>query len=245
MAVDQQLESEKLARDAQEKTLEKIFLVERTAREAQERMIQEQFSQEIGTLEKQLESVRELVSQDVAAREKHFENYKESLQREIRAREVGERELHESLTKERAKHEQLHAAVQSLSQWQQDARQLMDNIAHVSAEYGKHYETINEHVQYMQRNLTEVDSLVLKETEERSKENKRIWDAIDTHTHDLSTQVMPVEVLDKKGSLEETEPIDSYLPFPCQPLTSFLRLGGQGLDSSVNRRPLRFGEGRA
>jgi len=141
--------------------------------------------------------------------------------------------------------------------------------------------------------------LLRNESEQRKKENRRIWEAIDTHTHEVCTQNMmaireaasreagrggdvggrqairdsngrggadrdnagskvgsrktggrspqvrpvierlanskttgyPQEQAEEKISAE-----DAYLPFPCQPLTSFLRISGQraGLSDSDN-----------
>merc|ERR1712096_35936 len=42
--------------------------------------------------------------------------------------------------------------------------------------------------------------------EERTKENRRIWDAIDNHTHDLSTQVIAVPEGGRKDALNMASP---------------------------------------
>lgn len=63
-------------------------------------------------------------------------------------------------------------------------------LAQEKAERSKHHSSFEERVDSVQKTLGIFDSLLRKEIEERSKEYRRLWDAIDTHTHDLSTQVI-------------------------------------------------------
>lgn len=65
-----------------------------------------------------------------------------------------------------------------------------DLLAQEKAERSRHHESVNERVDSLQRTLNIFDSLIRKEMEERTKENRRLWDAVDNHTHDLSTQVI-------------------------------------------------------
>lgn len=50
------------------------------------------------------------------------------------------------------------------------------------------HETANERVDSLQKSVNIFDKLIRTDMEERSKENRRIWDAIDNHTHDVSSQ---------------------------------------------------------
>jgi len=58
------------------------------------------------------------------------------------------------------------------------------------AQRTRHLSTLDEKVDSLHKSMSIFDSLLRKEIDERSKEYHRLWDAIDTHTHDLSTQVI-------------------------------------------------------
>eukprot|EP00931_Biecheleriopsis_adriatica_P036291 TRINITY_DN20911_c0_g1_i1.p1 TRINITY_DN20911_c0_g1~~TRINITY_DN20911_c0_g1_i1.p1 ORF type:complete len:1755 (-),score=534.96 TRINITY_DN20911_c0_g1_i1:94-5274(-) len=76
----------------------------------------------------------------------------------------------------------------------------------------------SERLTILERQITAVDELARREVEARTRESRRIWDAIDNHTHDLGTQVVEL------GGAEGDEEHD-YEPFPCKPLAGLLRLG--------------------
>lgn len=92
---------------------------------------------------------------------------------------------------------------------------------------------VTERLTVVERSVTAVDELARREIEARARESRRIWDALDNHTHDLSTQVV--------GNFGGGDDDKSYETFPCQPLTKLLRLGNaRGADF-----PLLKGEGSA
>eukprot|EP00930_Biecheleria_cincta_P027825 TRINITY_DN19469_c0_g2_i1.p1 TRINITY_DN19469_c0_g2~~TRINITY_DN19469_c0_g2_i1.p1 ORF type:complete len:1658 (+),score=455.73 TRINITY_DN19469_c0_g2_i1:49-5022(+) len=76
---------------------------------------------------------------------------------------------------------------------------------------------VTERLTIVERSVTAVDELARREIEARARESRRIWDALDNHTHDLSTQVV-----ENFGGMDDDK---SYETFPCQPLTKLLRLG--------------------
>eukprot|EP00438_Fugacium_kawagutii_P020129 Skav209751 [mRNA] locus=scaffold9:81946:101178:+ [translate_table: standard] len=63
-------------------------------------------------------------------------------------------------------------------------------LAQEQAERSKHHSSVEGRMESVQKTLDIFDSLLRKEIEERGKDYQRLWDAIDTHTHDLSTQVI-------------------------------------------------------
>jgi len=80
-----------------------------------------------------------------------------------------------------------------------------------------------ERLTIIERSVTAVDELARREIEARARESRRLWDALDNHTHDLSTQVVELGA--------DGEEDREYQPFPCQPLTGLLRLGNaKGVD---------------
>ncbi|CAE8690619.1 unnamed protein product, partial [Polarella glacialis] len=79
----------------------------------------------------------------------------------------------------------------------------------------------HERLAVCERSISAVDELARREAEVRQGESKRVWDALDNHTHDLSTQVIEMPGDDDVYAEE------SYSPFPCQPMASLLRLGSE------------------
>merc|ERR1712190_432433 len=53
-----------------------------------------------------------------------------------------------------------------------------------------HQDTTNERIDSLQRSVQIFESLIRKEIDERSKDNKRIWQSIETHTHDVAAQII-------------------------------------------------------
>lgn len=134
------------------------------------------------------------MTRDREAKDKHYEMHTEHIQRETSIREAAHRDLHDTIAKERAMRENHHATCHESLQNERAARQQMEDLlAQERHERGRHQESVAERVDSLHRTVGIFDSLIRKEMDERSKESFRIWDAIDNHTHDLSTPVLDAD----------------------------------------------------
>jgi len=135
--------------------------------------------------------IQELVGREKEARDKQHEHHQELLGRERAANEGRHRDIHEVIQKERKAREQHHGMLHDLVHKEKAARGAIEELlAQEKAERSKHHSSFEERIESVQKTLGIFDSLLRKEIEERTKEYRRLWDAIDTHTHDLSTQVI-------------------------------------------------------
>lgn len=204
-AVADHLESERRARDAHERAVQQHLAGEKKARDTHERLIAEQLSHEKSARDRHHEHTRELIGREKEARDKHLSAHQEMLQREGSSRENAIRDLHDTISKERALREQAHGVHHETLQREKASRQRLEDLfAQERAERSKHFDTVGEKVESLSRALSTFDALVHKEMEERTKENRRIWDAIDNHTHDLATHFLEAEPGDKRATSART-----------------------------------------
>ena len=86
----------------------------------------------------------------------------------------------------------LEVSDEKYSQEKMARQQIEESLKQKSQEQQKHNQTQSELVDSLQRTVGIFDALIRKDTEERKVEMKRLWDAIDGHTHDLSSKVKAV-----------------------------------------------------
>mmetsp|Transcript_51478 Transcript_51478/g.119659 ORF Transcript_51478/g.119659 Transcript_51478/m.119659 type:complete len:462 (-) Transcript_51478:119-1504(-) len=141
------------------------------------------------------------------------------------ARAAHKRWVEEQVAQDRLVRERQHDRLQEVLDREADAR---EHRFEGCEEVGKHCKVISELVHALQRSLSVCNSMIHEENEARCKEVKSLWEAIRSVSHEAH----PV-CLDNKVSQEEAEVTDSYVPFPCQPLTSFLRLGNSRLPQQL------------
>eukprot|EP00930_Biecheleria_cincta_P083353 TRINITY_DN72938_c0_g1_i1.p1 TRINITY_DN72938_c0_g1~~TRINITY_DN72938_c0_g1_i1.p1 ORF type:complete len:1818 (+),score=410.71 TRINITY_DN72938_c0_g1_i1:251-5455(+) len=190
-AITEHLEAERRAREAHELSTSNTLIAHKKGMEAHEQMVREQFGHERCARDQHFEHVQAVMTRDREAKEKHHEMHTEHIQREASIRETAHRDLHEAIVKERALREQHHATYHESLLNERAARQQMEDlVAQERQERCRHQESVAERVDSLQRTVGIFDSLIRKEMDERAKESKRVWDAIDNHTHDLSTHVM-------------------------------------------------------
>merc|ERR1712157_68645 len=72
-----------------------------------------------------------------------------------------------------------------------------------------------ERIDCLQRSVSIFDSMIRKEIEDRNKEEKRLWITLDTHTHDVSAEVMEVSAA-KEGSVVVGSAEVSQADVACQ-----------------------------
>ncbi|CAE7544182.1 unnamed protein product [Symbiodinium natans] len=174
------------SRQAQEQ-LHARFNEERQLRE----QVQEQFRSEKAARERHHLHIQDLIGREKDAREKIHEHHQELLGRERSANEVRHKDVNEAMQKERAIREQAHTLLHDLVHKEKAARTAIEEVlAQEKGERTKHLVHLDEKVDSLQKSMSIFDSLMRKEIDERTKEYRRLWDAIDTHTHDLSTQVI-------------------------------------------------------
>eukprot|EP00931_Biecheleriopsis_adriatica_P037758 TRINITY_DN21661_c0_g1_i2.p1 TRINITY_DN21661_c0_g1~~TRINITY_DN21661_c0_g1_i2.p1 ORF type:complete len:787 (+),score=183.82 TRINITY_DN21661_c0_g1_i2:25-2385(+) len=126
----------------------------------------------------QLESsMKDMVASEKASRDQQHNHLLDLIGREKDARGIHQDAHQELLARDRAAHEKrtqdLHAALHK-----------------ESSERSQHHTTILERVEALQWSTNKAEGLLAKEVEDRKTECRRIWDAIDNHTHDLNPQVV-------------------------------------------------------
>ncbi|CAE7769205.1 unnamed protein product [Symbiodinium sp. CCMP2592] len=135
--------------------------------------------------------LQDLIGREKDARDKHTAHHHELLGRERAANEERHKDVSEVLQKERGQREQAHNMLHDMVHKEKAARTAIEEVlVQEKGERTKHLAHLDEKVDSLQKSMGIFDSLVRKEIEERTKEYRRLWDAIDTHTHDLSTQVI-------------------------------------------------------
>jgi len=214
-AVAEHLESERRAREVHERAVHNHLTGEKKARELHEQLIQEQLGHDRAAHGRHQDHIHELIARDKDAREKDLEAYQQSLQRESMAREAAHKDIYDALGKEKRQREEHISAHQEFLNREMAARRTMEDLLHAEkAERSRHHDTINERVDSLQRTVNIFDSLIRKEMEERTKENRRLWDAVDNHTHDLSTQILEVEGDKGEAFAKEALPLDAEVVHP-------------------------------
>jgi len=165
-------------------------------------------------------------------RERRFEGYEEALQHEARARDACTQELRELLAMERTLREEHHASAAEL------LKQAERQRAREGEDEGERFQALRERFQALQQEVTVCDGMMRQEVEARCKDSMRLWEAIAVRSNDQALPAEPPETDAPEAA--DAEVTDAYVPFPCQPLTSFLRLGGQGLPERERRRRIRL-----
>jgi len=193
------LVTEKSAREASEAAIEKALNGERVLRDNFEASIDRQLKLEMEAREAHHAHVCEQIEQEQKARELHNESFKKIIAHERGAREQGHQTILEALESERSTREQQSLHFQD------------------RGDAGK-TDALSERVESLERTVGFFDEIRRKERDERLKDNKRIWDAIDSHTHDLSTTVVRAN-----GEIEDDHkyeaPRQLALPAPPPPPT--------------------------
>jgi len=169
---------EALMRSDYIQNLQQLVAAEQKAREAHEQSIQVTLQGEkkkrMSFEDQILEHVRNHLEQELKARETSNENVTELVAREKAAREQSHQTLRELIQNEREARE--NAMNRS------KARILQEPTADVA-----NGDAIMARMDSLERTISFFDELTRKEKDDRLHEVKRIWDAIDSHTHDLST----------------------------------------------------------
>mmetsp|Transcript_51792 Transcript_51792/g.150580 ORF Transcript_51792/g.150580 Transcript_51792/m.150580 type:complete len:1459 (-) Transcript_51792:92-4468(-) len=174
--ISEHLGNEKQAREAHERDMRSQIAREQKAREVHEQAVADRFGHEKAARERHHSLLQDLIAHERDERAKHHGQFQEELQRRSALHDNRHKELHDLLMKERAAREQ------HISTYSADKLQSREASA-----VGK---SVEDRVEALQRTVGMLDGLVRKELDERARENRRIWDAIDNHTHDLSTQVI-------------------------------------------------------
>jgi len=110
------------------------------------------------------------------------------------AREAAHQSLQEIVQKEKTAREKHHATYQEFLDREKSAREqhrnsIDDLLSREKAERMKHHETVEGRVGALERTVGIFDEIARKEQADRKADLKRVWDAIDSHTHDLSTSM--------------------------------------------------------
>jgi len=142
-----------------------------------------------GPLEQQVSTVTQLLDQnmeDISSYLSSEKGQREALALNVRehiAREEQARASMDASISDHIKHEQ--RAREQNSQMMEEVREMFSQ-----ADQGRKQDGMHDRVESLSRSISIFDGLIRKEMEERVKENSRIWDALDNHTHDLSPQVV-------------------------------------------------------
>jgi len=196
-SIHQVLATEKSAREASEAAIEKALNGERVLRDNFEASIDRQLKLEMEAREAHHAHVCEQIEQEQKARELYNESFKKIIAHERGAREQGHQTILEALESERSTREQQSLHFQD------------------RGDAGK-TDALSERVESLERTVGFFDEIRRKERDERLKDNKRIWDAIDSHTHDLSTTVVRAN-----GEIEDDHKYEAprQLALPAPPPT--------------------------
>jgi len=253
-AIAQGFENERIAREQFLAEVHSVLEGEKKAREVQERLAQEGLARERSALERRHEILEEHFQTESRAREDMYSNLHAMMIQEKTSREQSQAAYEELLISQRSSHSNSPSPERGDRSRRAGARHRVEPRdetpqppVHRSLGLGEDGSagSLGERVQNLQRRTGVLDEMLRKEISDRTKESKRLWDAIDTHSHDFSSST-PGSGLDRRGRASPTERRSSlrvgtegdaeapetYLPFPVQPLTSFLRLGGQGFAES-------------
>jgi len=220
----QRMEGEKQARELHERAVQSHLTGERQARSVHEQLVQEQLGHERSARERQHEHLQQLIAREREAREERFDAQQLGLQREAVGRESMHKDLCDALAKERRLREEHQAAHTELITREKAARRSMEELLSMErSERSKFHDSMAERMEALQRSMALFDTLLRKELEERLREHKRLWEAIDNHTHDLSTQI--VELDEKRQEKEPAMVIESEAaarsltpPAPARPV---------------------------
>jgi hypothetical protein len=182
----------------------------------------------------QHDNVVNLLAEERAARNDHHKHFNSVLSQEAVKREAQEANLSGQIALERAERElhleatnvqardavdqvrtqvldvkdqfKLHATLDHVNKVQDTVSQeRSDREIRAQADDTK-FETLNEQFQNLERQSRIFDGLVRAERGERCGEVQRIWDALDTHTHDLSTQQLGSVMLQQDSDPASRDP---------------------------------------
>jgi len=214
--VHQILAGEKSSREAHELAMQKHIQGERMMRDTFENSLEQHLKLEKEAREAHHSHVRNQIEQEQKAREASTESFKKLLAHERASREQALQTLNELVLTEKANREQSQATYADVVARAQSERErqrtaLEEILVQERQEQSKHHDSIFERIDSLERTVGFFDELGRKEREERLKESKRIWDAIDSHTHDLSTTVLKTdseEIRDDRYPRSESRVID-------------------------------------
>lgn len=189
-----------------------------------------------------LGQLAELVSNEQRAREQHEQGLQglQSSFLEHRSAQgslsssIEERLAAEGSTRERQVQELRESFLQGLARERDNFK---EQIAGRHREALSGLEETDDRTNSLQRALATVEVLVRREIEDRLKESRRLWDAVADRTaqehiveaevHRIEARCSPLRKSPQAKAEPEDKPSDAaedeYLPFPRQPLTSFLR----------------------
>jgi len=123
-----------------------------------------------------------------------LEHVRNHLEQELKARETSNENVTELVAREKAAREQSHQTLRELIQNEREARENAMNrskariLQEPTADVANG-DAIMTRMDSLERTISFFDELTRKEKDDRLHEVKRIWDAIDSHTHDLSTTI--------------------------------------------------------
>jgi len=196
--IHQILAGEKSSREAHELAMQKHIQGERMMRDTFENSLEQHLKLEKEAREAHHSHVRNQIEQEQKAREASTESFKKLIAHERASREQALQTLNELVLTEKANREQSQATYADVLARAQSERErqrttLEEILVQERQEQSKHHDGIFERIDSLERTVGFFDELGRKDREERLKESKRIWDAIDSHTHDLSTTVMKAD----------------------------------------------------
>jgi len=139
-------------------------------------------------------AIKDQLDRHEKARLAHHDSVKEVLASERNAREAAHQSLQDMVHKEKNAREKHHATYSEFLDREKASREqhrnsIEDLLSREKAERLKHHETVGGRVDSLERTVGIFDEIARKEQAERKAEFRRVWDAIDSHTHDLSTSI--------------------------------------------------------
>lgn len=189
------LASEKAAREMQEQSIQLQLSEEKKMRDSMEATVENHLKREKEERETHQTQVRDQVDREQKLRNGQFDKLKELIAYEKTAREQTHQTLHEFVFSEKAIWESRHSTYEEHLEREKTERglhrgSLDDLLAKERTDQAKHTETVlYPRFDALEKAMGIFDEASRKDREDRGRELKRIWDAIDNHTHDLSTTV--------------------------------------------------------
>jgi len=240
-SLQQRLDTEKLARDAQSAFMDdklKYFgdlIGDATKRQSSE--FEAVVGSHVGKQSRELEATKTCLQNRISELERvlaegSIENnqVKETLRKETRMREAALRDIHELLAKEKNIREQQQELCQELLRASTEAAVVNFGKPSNAEALAEECRLLGDRLRALQRSMHSCETLMTKETEQRCKEIKCVWDVINAGGLRLETSPERTVSTWKRSPEDGQDDVDTYVPFPCQPLTAFLRLGSHAED---------------
>jgi len=198
-SVHQVLKAEQAAREAHEDAVQRLVQGEVKMIESLEASFKQHLSMEKETREAQCCHIRGHIEQEQKEREAHEETMIKWMDHERKSREQAQQSLQDYLLNEKSSRESLVAALQNQIEQEKAERErhqnnLDDILAQDKTDNSKVQDGLYDRVESLERTVGFFDELVQNERDDRVRETRRIWDAIDSHTHDLSTTIVKTAV---------------------------------------------------